>query len=132
MKNVSKKNKMNVGKISFTIISFLLLAGVVGCEKEQHTDPPQIILGQWELISYGGSPITPTGFIEFLPSGIVRDYDYDQKHYTSECKYSIINDSVMLMCDMRHEYHFFEDKMLLLPLDVFFVRDPTAIYRRKK
>ena len=124
---------MNVGKISFTIISFLLLAGVVGCEKEQHTDPPQIILGQWELISYGGSPRTPTGYREFLSSGIVRDYDYDQKHYTShECKYSIINDSVMLMCDMRHEYHFFEDKLRLFPLDLVFFDDPTKIDQRKK
>ena len=124
---------MNIGKISFIIISFLLLAGVVGCEKEQHTDPPQIILGQWELISYVGTPRIPTGYREFLPSGIVRDYDYEQKQHTSfECEYSILNDTVLLMCDMRYEYLFYEDKLLLLPLDVFFFRDPTAIYRRKK
>ena len=122
---------MNIGKISFIIISFLLLIGGVGCDKEN--DPSQMILGKWELSSYGGSPSTPTGYREFLPSGIVRDYDYEQKQYTSfECEYSIINDTVLLMCDMRYEYLFFEDKMRLFPLDLQYFWDPTRIYRRKK
>ena len=122
---------MNVGKISFIIISLFLLIGGVGCDKEN--DPSQMILGKWELISYGGSPSTPTGYREYFPSGIVRDYDYEQKQYTSfECEYSILNDTVLLMCDMRYEYLFFEDKMRLYPLDVIAFMDPTAIYRRKK
>ena len=123
------KNKI----LPLSIISLLLLIVGVGCEKEKYSDSAKKILGKWELISYGGTPRIPTGYREFLPSGIVRDYDYEQKQHTSfECEYSILNDTVLLMCDMRHEYIFYEDKMLLLPLDVFFFRDPTAIYRRKK
>ena len=41
---------MKVGKISFIIISFLLLAGVVGCEKENNQESPSQLTGtRWEL-----------------------------------------------------------------------------------
>ena len=119
--------------IIFTITVLLLLVGNIGCKKEQHTDPSQLILGKWELINYGGGPVTPTGYREFLPSGIVREYDYEKEQYTPfECEYSILNDTVLMMCNERYEYLFFEDKIRLFPLDSFFITNPTAIYQRKK
>ena len=115
------------------IISLFLLIGGVGCEKENISDPAEKILGKWEMISYGGFPCTPIGYREFLPTGIVREYNYEQKQFTSfECEYHILNDTVLLMCDMRYEYLFFEKKMRLFPLDVINIWDPTQIYRRKK
>ena len=94
------------------IISLFLLIGGVGCEKENISDPAEKILGKWEMISYGGFPCTPIGYREFLPTGIVREYNYEQKQFTSfECEYHILNDTVLLMCDMRYEYLFFEKKM---------------------
>ena len=119
--------------IIFTITVLLLLVGNIGCKKEQHTDPSRMILGQWELINSGGHPVVPTGYREYLPSGIVREYDYETEQYTPfECEYSILNDTILMMCNLRYEYLFFEDKLRLLPLDLVFFDDPTKIYQRKK
>ena len=122
---------MKVRVLPLTIISLLLLIGGVGCDKEN--DPAQLIQGKWELINSGGHPVVPTGYREYLPSGIVRDYDYEQKQYTSfECEYSILNDTVLLMCNMRYENLFFENKLRLFPLDVSPIINSTQIYQRKK
>lgn len=123
--------------ILFSIIALFLLTGGAGCNKNEPYSPPadpkKAILGKWELINSGGFPVTPKGYKEFLPSGIVREYDYEKEQYTPfQCEYSILNDMVLLMCGHRHEYHFFEDKMRLFPLDLIAIRDPTQIYQRKK
>lgn len=119
--------------ILFSVIALFLLMGGMGCEKNEPLPPAQAILGKWELINSGGFPVTPTGYREFLPSGIVREYGYEKRQHTPfECEYSILNDTVLLICGHRHEYRFFEDKMRLFPLDLVFIRDPTQIYQRKK
>ena len=46
---------MNVGKISFIIISFLLLVGGVGCEKEKEEQVPTKLYGAWKLIGFGNT-----------------------------------------------------------------------------
>ena len=117
--------------LPFTILSLFFLLGVVGCDKEN--DPARLILGKWELINSGGLPVTPTGYREYLPSGVVREYDYEKEQYTPfECEYSILNDTILMMCNLRNEYRFFEDKIRLFPLDLIFLYDPTKIYQRKK
>ncbi len=132
-----KKRKNMKTKIILWISVLLLLIGGVGCEKEQSYSPPadpaQAVLGKWELINSGGIPITPFGYKEFLSSGIVREYDYKKEQYTSmQCEYSILNDTVLLICNYRHKYLFFRDKMQLYPLDILTLHDPTEIYQRKK
>ncbi len=128
--------------ILFTAIALLIMIVGMGCEKEQYlppADPAKAILGKWELISSGGMPITdPYEYKEFLPSGIVRKYDYKTQQYTTdECEYSFVNDSisndtVLQMCGFRFEYDFFYDKMKLYPLDTAPLVDPTEIYKRIK
>ncbi|WP_314951197.1 hypothetical protein, partial [Tannerella forsythia] len=132
-----KKQKNMKQQIILWIGVLLLLIGGVGCENGQLHSPPanpeQAILGKWELINSGGRPIIPTGYREFLPSGIVHKYDYTKEQYTSfQCEYSILNDTVLLMCNYRYKYLFYRDKMQLFPLDLIAIRDLTEIYQRKK
>lgn len=125
---------MKTKTILFTAIALLLLIGEMGCEKDKPVESARAIFGKWELINSGGLSVTPTKYREFLPSGIVREYDYKKKQYTSfQYKYSILNDTTLLIGDMsRFDYRIFEDKMRLYPLDLISIRDPTEIYQRKK
>lgn len=124
-------------QIILWIGALLLLMVGAGCEKNEPYSPPadpkKAIQGKWELINSGGFPVTPTGYREFLPSGIVREYDYEKEQYASfQQEYSILNDSVLLIDAYRFDYRFFEDKMRLYPLDFIAIHDPTKIYQRKK
>ena len=67
----------------------LILAGCFySCTDDVVTDPEKAILGKWELVLLtrnGGKDEvkhTPAGYIEYLPDGLMRWYDYATKEYT--------------------------------------------------
>ena len=119
----------------------LLLAGVVlpllmvmSCKKSYTppSDPEKAILGKWELIEYGGSSVKPTGYKEFLSSGIVRDYDYETKQF-SEHQYEFsINEEILLIGTIRYFFIYYDNKMQLKHKDLIAITDDTAIYQRIK
>jgi hypothetical protein len=76
-------------QIDHCICLVLLLLLGPGCEKENtefETDIKKAILGKWEVIEMGNwpdlQPVTkPSGYVEYLPDSIMREYDYETGEY---------------------------------------------------
>lgn len=91
------------------------------CEKDNiETDPTIAILGIWEVIEYGNWPDMraiedPTGYKEFLPDSILREYDYQtgeyfyKKYWIDTLLYEIQtrNDGVEIVSP-RYHYQFYD------------------------
>jgi hypothetical protein len=75
--------------LSFIFFFNLLIFFGVSCEKENRefeTDPKKAILGKWEVIEMGNWPdlqpvANPSGYVEYLPDSIMREYDYETGEY---------------------------------------------------
>jgi hypothetical protein len=118
------------------------------CEKiGNETDPAKIILGKWEIIEMGNWPNMepidkPTGFKEYLPDSVLREYDYSKQDYTFNKKYWI--DSLLHECAYlqeenryvtigRYSFEFFDkNKKLRLDYSNIYALYNTFIWKRKK
>jgi hypothetical protein len=99
----------------------LIMLTAINCEKDNiETDPTIAILGKWEVIEYGNWPDMrsiedPTGYKEFLPDSILREYDYQtgeyfyKKYWIDTLLYEIQtrNDGVQIVSP-RYHYQFYD------------------------
>lgn len=128
---------MKLKTILFAAIALFLLIGVTSCERDEPTLPPaKAILGKWEVISVGGGPnYSPFRFREFYESGKTVRYGFPVRDQSIrlECEYSFINDSILLIGDIKCICLFYENKMELTPLDKKgFCFYDTEVYQRVK
>ena len=88
--------------ISYIAIVLLLAGSFVSCKDKMNDeidfDPENPILGKWELsyLTGGVGPAKktcdPTGYMKYLPDGLMGWYDYATKKYSLlKCKYRIEN-----------------------------------------
>lgn len=129
------------------ITRFLFLFGIIGifsfgCEKEKiKIDPTKAILGKWEIIEMGNwpdmEPVTEaTGYQEYLPDSVLREYDYEKQSFTFYKKYWIDSllhvgitreDGFQLVFEYR--YQFYDNKLRLDYVNVIALFN-TSIYNR--
>ena len=76
--------------------SFASCSNKISDDKEEVPHPKTAILGKWELVlltrNMGKDEIqhTPTGYVEYLPEGLMSWYDYTtKKHTLLESKYCL-------------------------------------------
>lgn len=106
-------------KLGFIFFFNLLLFFGVSCEKENtefETDPKKAILGKWEVIEMGNwpdlQPVTkPSGYVEYLPDSIMREYDYETGEYFYK-KYWI-NRLIYQLVSSHSDMIFLNNKMRL-------------------
>lgn len=105
-----------------TLCTMFLLCGISGCHDDETDNPRQLILGKWELVSFGNSweymyPATPTGYSEYLPDNTIRYYNYATQKYDS-IKGTYHIDSLLRVGGIAYEYRFYDDKMDLRIVNV--------------
>ena len=86
-------------KIFKYVTMAVLFAGIISsCSDkiDNDIDPETTILGKWELVQltrFQGEQViahSPTGYVEYLPDGLMAWYDYTTKKYTMlERKYQL-------------------------------------------
>ena len=131
---------------TFIILSLIFI--LTSCEKiSNETDPTKIILGKWEIIEMGNWPnMEPidksTGFKEYLPDSVLREYEYSKQAYTFYKKYWI--DSLLYECAYleeedryvtigRYTFEFFDrNKKLRLDYSNIYTLYNTFIWKRIK
>ncbi len=131
---------------TFIILSLIFI--LTSCEKiSNETDPTKIILGKWEIIEMGNWPnMEPidnsTGFKEYLPDSVLREYEYSKQAYTLYKKYWI--DSLLYECAYleeedryvtigRYTFEFFDrNRKLRLDYSNIYALYNTFIWKRTK
>jgi len=83
IKEKIKTMKTMIFKLSAFILLFALMGAGCGKRNISNSDPAKAIIGKWELVAIQPynqeEEYKPTGYIEYLPDGVMEWYDYNTK-----------------------------------------------------